>query len=157
MSTKLSVPPHSTPDEQTISTAAELELLDKHGNNVKFAEIFQSQKAIVVFVRHFFCGSCQSYVQALASVPQEALAASDARIIVIGCGEAQPIEMYAKMTGLSDDNIYANPSRSVYYALGMDAGNTLTTPPGVERRSYMPKNDFINATSSIFVSLIRRC
>lgn len=56
-------------------------------------------------------------------------------------------------TGFNVDNIYANPSRSVYYALGMDIGNLLSTPAGVEKRSYVPKSDMQNAASSVFVSL----
>jgi hypothetical protein len=61
MSAKLSVPPHSIPDEKTVSAAAELELLDKHGNTVKFGQLFQSQKTIVVFVRAW--GFIPAYTQ----------------------------------------------------------------------------------------------
>lgn len=53
MSTKLSIPPRSIPNQHTVSAAAELEVLDKHGNTVKFGELFQGQKTVVVFIREW--------------------------------------------------------------------------------------------------------
>lgn len=60
------------PTEQTIAQAAQLEVLDVNGDKVKFGSVFESKKAIVVFIRtlaslhqtltsdssagHFFCG-----------------------------------------------------------------------------------------------------
>lgn len=67
---------NAVPTEQAIAEAAKLEVLDLNGEKVKFGSVFESNKAIVVFIRklcpfpvictfvsdpsagHFFCGVC---------------------------------------------------------------------------------------------------
>jgi len=44
------------PDETTTKEASDLEVFDINGDKVKFGSIFASEKTIVVFIRHFFCG-----------------------------------------------------------------------------------------------------
>ncbi|KAF5376209.1 hypothetical protein D9615_008488 [Tricholomella constricta] len=156
-------------DGGTIAAASKLEILDVKGNKVAFGSIFESQKTIVVFIRHFFCGSCQAYVERLASVPQQALEKADAKIVIVGCGEWNPIQSYAGKSalllpvlspGYSDvlhpettqfhGPIYADPSRALYHALGMNIEKLEGTPAGQERRGYLTKGAFVNAMQSIW-------
>ncbi|KAF9545123.1 hypothetical protein CPC08DRAFT_769927 [Agrocybe pediades] len=72
------------PDAQSIVNAQELEIFDFNGSKVKLGSLFQDKKTIIVFIRHFFCGACQLYVQTLFSIPQTAaLADANVNIVVV--------------------------------------------------------------------------
>lgn len=47
-----------------------------------------------ITVMHIVQQTCQEYVKQLASISQEALAQAKTKIIVIGCGDWQPIRSY---------------------------------------------------------------
>jgi len=51
--------------------------------------------------------------------------------------------------------IYADPTRSVYHALGMNMERLATTPANEKKRSYIRENAFSNILSSIWVPIIR--
>ncbi|KIM38278.1 hypothetical protein M413DRAFT_448014 [Hebeloma cylindrosporum] len=137
------------PDERTIAEAADLEIFDVNGDRIKFGSIFEKEKTIVVFIRHFFCGSCQLFVEHLAAVPKEALEKAGTQIVVIGCGEYNPIASYAETTKFTGP-IYADPSVKVYHALGMDVENLKATPANQQRRSYLTVGGLSNALMSIW-------
>lgn len=103
---------------------------------------------------------------ALATVSGDALAAANARIVVIGCGDWQPIEQYAgklllircivttaemliETTGFTG-TIYADPTRDLYHALGMDI-ESLKMAPSDQRKSYLRSGTLSNALRSIWV------
>ncbi|KAF8887384.1 AhpC/TSA antioxidant enzyme-domain-containing protein [Infundibulicybe gibba] len=138
--------PKRLPDASAMSDASQLEILNLKGEPIKFGSLFEKDKVIIVFVRHFFCGS---YVQQLVSVPRSALEEAGTKIIVIGCGEWNPIQTYAETTGFRGE-IYADPSRKLYKALGMDIENLDGTPAGQEKRSYRTTSTFVNAMQSIW-------
>lgn len=54
----------------------------------------KTRRVAVVFIRHFFCGACQSYVRNLAMVPEEKIEAEGAEVVVVGCGEWEVIKGY---------------------------------------------------------------
>ncbi|KAJ8521997.1 hypothetical protein ONZ45_g1349 [Pleurotus djamor] len=88
------------------------------------------------------------YVQQLASVKQEALSKAEVKLVVIGCGEWQAIKPYAEITGFQGD-VYANPTRDVYRALGMTIETLQATPSGATKRSYITEGRFSNIYTSI--------
>ncbi|KAF8639368.1 hypothetical protein AX17_001557 [Amanita inopinata Kibby_2008] len=137
------------PDETTLSQASELTVYDSKGEQIKFGSLYSRSKTVVVFIRHFFCGSCQAYVRQLAGVPQSALDAANTKIIVIGCGDWAAIKEYAETTGFSGP-IFADSSRKLLHALGMTIENLAVTPTGQERRSYLTMSKFANVISSIW-------
>jgi len=124
------------PDETTIKEVSDLEVFDIKGDKVKFGSICEKEKAIVVFIRHFFCGSCQAYVEHLATVPEEALEAAGTKIVVIGCGEWNLIKSYSE-TAKFKGKFFADPTRKLYHALGMDIESLERTPKGQPRPSYL--------------------
>ncbi|KAI0807773.1 AhpC/TSA antioxidant enzyme-domain-containing protein [Fomes fomentarius] len=134
-----------TPD--TLAKAAALNVFDAEGKEVSFATIIRDQKTIVVFIRHFFCGSCQQYVMQLASVRQEALDEANTRLVVIGCGEWKMINNYREITDFKG-SVYADPSRALYSTFGM-VENLGTTPAGQEKRSYLGRSLFGNILKSL--------
>ncbi|KII93005.1 hypothetical protein PLICRDRAFT_35174 [Plicaturopsis crispa FD-325 SS-3] len=136
-------------DAETVAAAAELHILDANGHKVLFGSVYEDQKTILVFIRHFFCGNCQQYVTQLASVPQDAVSQAGVKVVVVGCGGWQPIKEYAETTGFRGE-IYADPSRKLYHALGMTTETLATTPAGQPRRSYLTSSVLANALRSIW-------
>ncbi|KJA19195.1 hypothetical protein HYPSUDRAFT_144043 [Hypholoma sublateritium FD-334 SS-4] len=142
--------PHSIPDAQSISEAAELEVFGAEGEKVKFGDLIEDRKTIVVFIRHFFCGFCQTYVGQLTStVSKESLDRENVQIIVIGCGDWNPIATYKELT-MFRGPIYADPSRTLYHTLGMGIENLDGTPKGEMRKSYLTQGVVKNALQSIW-------
>ncbi|KAF8805171.1 hypothetical protein BYT27DRAFT_7192842 [Phlegmacium glaucopus] len=137
------------PDEANITEVSNLEVFDLNGNKVKFGSIFEKQKTVVVFIRHFFCGTCQAYVGHLGTVSEEALEAAGTRIVVIGCGEWNPIKSYAE-TAEFNGQVFADPSRKLYHALGMNIENLERTPKGEQSPSYVPVNPVGNILRSVW-------
>ncbi|KAK0432617.1 AhpC/TSA antioxidant enzyme-domain-containing protein [Armillaria borealis] len=140
------------PQQSALAEAFQIEVFDSTGSTVKFGTLLPSdppEKVVVVFIRHFFCGSCKQYVEQLASVPQDSLEKSKTRIIIIGCGHSDAISVYKESTKFPG-HIYADPTRKLYHVLGMDIENLAATPAGKERRSYLKLGIFSNAVSSIF-------
>ncbi|KAH9926481.1 AhpC/TSA antioxidant enzyme-domain-containing protein [Fomitopsis serialis] len=135
------------PSTEAITSTAKLPVFDSQGNSTDFGSLFRDQKTIVVFIRHFFCGSCQQYVMQLAEVPQESLQQAGVRLVVIGCGDWQPIQNYCDTTGFKGE-MYADPSRALYTALGL-VESLDVTPSGQEKRSYITRSLLRNALRSI--------
>ncbi|KAJ2914926.1 hypothetical protein MD484_g5483, partial [Candolleomyces efflorescens] len=135
--------------EESIAKAAELEVDDVEGKKVKFGTLFEHEKAVVVFIRHFFCGICQAYVENLARVPSDSLSRAHTNIIVIGCGEHEAIKAYHDMTGFKGA-IYADPTRDLYHELGMTLETLSTTPSGQPKPSYL---DGVSAIANVFTSI----
>ncbi|KAF9477037.1 hypothetical protein BDN70DRAFT_881682 [Pholiota conissans] len=137
------------PSPEILKNAAESELLDAKGDKVKFGELIKDKKTVVVFIRHFFCGNCQAFVEQLGSVSSDSLAEADTQIVVIGCGEWNPISTYTEMTKF-EGPIYADPTRTLYHTLGMDVETLKGTPKGETKRSYLTVGGFTNAMLSIW-------
>ncbi|KAL5508745.1 hypothetical protein ACEPAG_4724 [Sanghuangporus baumii] len=147
--------PTNVPSTETVELASHVKVLDGKGNQMSFGDLFALSKTIIVFIRHFFCGTCQvrfiarfpesasnnlpvqAYVSQLAAVPGNKLAESNVQLVIIGCGEWELIDDYKKNTGFTG-NIYADPSRELYHKLGMTTENLKTTPAGQEKRTYVP-------------------
>ncbi|KAL4986492.1 AhpC/TSA antioxidant enzyme-domain-containing protein [Aspergillus falconensis] len=110
------------PSVETQRQVANYTLLDRGGKEVSFREVYgQADRALVIFVRHFFCGSCQEYLQRLSNtVTPEVLAGlpSSTSIAIVGCGDPSLIDHYAAQTGCPYP-MYCDPSRKLYDALGM--------------------------------------
>ncbi|KAH8099864.1 AhpC/TSA antioxidant enzyme-domain-containing protein [Cristinia sonorae] len=139
----------SSLDATTLEQAAKLNVLDSVGQQVPFGSLIEGGNGtIVVFIRHFFCGSCQAYVAQLASVKAEALEKAGKKIVIIGCGDYQPIKNYGETTGYKGP-IYADPSRALFNVFGL-IQNLETTPKGEQKKSYLTKSYLGNVLSSIW-------
>ncbi|KAH9984087.1 hypothetical protein BJV74DRAFT_591176 [Russula compacta] len=126
-----------TIDPKALETAADIQVFNSRGAEVRFGDIFAEQKTIVVFIRHFFCGSCMQYVAQLATVREDALRQACTEIALVGCGDWKLIEDYKKDNGFKGE-IYANPDMKLYNTLGM-ISNLQTTPKGKEKPSYLKR------------------
>ncbi|KAK7062871.1 hypothetical protein VNI00_000368 [Paramarasmius palmivorus] len=136
--------------EDILQKASEIEVWDSSGIKIKFGSIFATQKTIVVFIpsssymanpdilrviRTLLLRG-KNYVVQLAGVPTLALQEAGTEIVLVGCGEWQGIKFYAEKTGFKG-RMYAEPSRELYHALGMNIETLALTPAGQEKRSYV--------------------
>ncbi|KAF6753194.1 hypothetical protein DFP72DRAFT_814395 [Ephemerocybe angulata] len=125
------------PSAETLSAAGELEIYTSGGEKVQFKSLFRDQEVktvIVVFIRHFFCGA---YVESLASTSQAALDASNARVVIIGCGAYEGIDPYRGTPIASLISIYADPDRKLFHALGMTYLNIDRPPADQPTPAYL--------------------
>lgn len=100
---------------------------------------------------------------------KEALDQAGTKIVVIGCGEWNPIDQYygpclhihynsilpfsiAEITKFQGP-IYADPTRQVYRALGMNLETLAQTPAGQPKRSYLTSGNITNIVRSIWVRI----
>jgi len=128
-------------DENTLAAVADIPIFSEAGEQVNFASLYADKKTVVVFIRHFFCGLCQSYLSELAKVPKEAFEAANTNIAVVGCGEWTLIKQYREDTEFPYP-VYANPSRKLYQELGLIS--SLAGPPKDE-----PPKSYIGSVVSI--------
>ncbi|XP_006453768.1 hypothetical protein AGABI2DRAFT_147179 [Agaricus bisporus var. bisporus H97] len=140
--------PRHLPSEEELKKAGDCNVLDSQGNEVQFSSIYSANKTIIVFIRHFFCGE---YVTALANIPKDKLDSSNVKVVVVGCGDWQAIKGsgYAALTNLQGD-IFTDPTRNLYRALGMNIENLETTPSGEKKRSYIKKSTVSGILSSVW-------
>ncbi|KAL1730415.1 AhpC/TSA antioxidant enzyme-domain-containing protein [Schizophyllum commune] len=135
--------PNTLPDEATLASAAELDVYDAQGKKVKFGSIYGENKTVVVFIRHFLCGNCQSYVTALAQATSPVtLKTANVHLAVVGCGDPGFIREYAERTGFHGA-MYADPDRQVFRALGMSVETLDRTPAGQEPKKYLPQGNIV--------------
>ncbi|KAF5366532.1 hypothetical protein D9758_008941 [Tetrapyrgos nigripes] len=88
--------------------------------------------------------SCQQYVEQIASAPQEKLESTSAQLIVVGCGDWQPINFYADTTGFRG-KIYAEPTRAIYRELELISNLQFA---GENMPSYLKRGRVSNALQS---------
>ncbi|KAK0475692.1 AhpC/TSA antioxidant enzyme-domain-containing protein [Armillaria luteobubalina] len=118
------------PQQSAFAKASDIEVSNSTGSTVKFGTLLPADPSEKVVVGTFsveLFQSCKQYVEQLASVPQESLERSKTRVIIIGCGHSDAISFYKESTKFLG-NIYADPTRELYHALGMDIENLAATP-----------------------------
>jgi len=140
------------PSEEQLRAAATIDIRDEQGKKVSFGSIYESQKTVVVFIRHFFCGICQGYVSQLAEIPASTLDAAGVKIAIVGCGDYSLITDYKGTAGFTGQ-IYADSERELYTALGMTLRNLKGTPEGSLPRSYIPESPLKSALASTWDAL----
>ncbi|KAJ5224845.1 uncharacterized protein N7469_008348 [Penicillium citrinum] len=129
------------PSFETSRKIEAYEVLDHEGKSHSFKSVSQGpdtvDRVLVIFIRHFFCGSCQEYITALSEAikPDDLLQLPvSTSIAIIGCGDPGLIDFYATETGCPFP-MYADPSRKLYNDLGMASNLALGPQPDYIRKS----------------------
>lgn len=115
------------PTDTVVAEAGKIPIFDSDGIGRPFASIYSGDTAIgeqqmVIFVRHFFCGACQTYLQKLSkaiNLQTYFTLPKPTSITIIGLGSPELINSYRKRTGCPFP-IYADPTKRLYKALGMN-------------------------------------
>ncbi|KAK5107970.1 hypothetical protein LTR62_000515 [Meristemomyces frigidus] len=128
------------PDRATLAAVYDLPIFAADGTSRPFGSLYDPAyslhtRQLVLFVRHFYCGACQAYLQCLAkSITKEDYFSIPipTSIIVIGCGKPDLIPQYKKFTGCPFP-IFADPTRQLFKKLGM----VISANIGMQRPQYM--------------------
>ncbi|KAJ5703405.1 hypothetical protein N7493_011794 [Penicillium malachiteum] len=133
------VPSDELPSTSSLQKSKEFTVLDKKGEAHTFQSLYDGEftRVLIIFIRHFFCGSCQEFISALS----QAITPSDLEslpsppsIIIIGCGDPGLIDFYATETKCPYP-IYADPERKLYKEFGMVSNYGMGARPEYFRRS----------------------
>ena len=148
-----------------LNYAACLPIIGENGEQITFGSLFESQRTIVVFIRHFWCPLCQDYMSSINSFirpemicntcesdddgHEETIRGIDhdpgtrVRFVVISNGAHGMIAKYRQIFGLSF-KLYTDPSLAVYQALGMDNDRRVKHHNEQTHREISEKNSNIN-------------
>lgn len=104
------------PEPKTLEEASELLIKDETGKDVPFGSLYTNKdtdsRQLIIFIRHFLCGSCEEYVRTLGKdLPPSVLASAGVTLTLIGCGDPKCISDYKRRTDCPYE-IYADPTRS---------------------------------------------
>ena len=117
------------PTPSQLAYAASLPVIAESGLRIAFGSLFENQRTIVLFIRHFWCPLCQDYMTSLTSLVPPSLfppsspkskAKNDgaAQLVIIGNGAYTLISKYKQIFGM-EFNVYTDPTLAIYSALGM--------------------------------------
>ncbi|KLJ11136.1 hypothetical protein EMPG_13588 [Blastomyces silverae] len=153
-------PTHSSsepPSESALRDAAKVSVLDVDGNEILFGDLYkpsgrgEKKRTLIIFVRHFFCGSCQDYVGAVSeSIPAPPQLPTNTAIIIVGCGAPSLIATYRDTTKCPFP-IYTDPTRCLYALFDMK----MTLDAGNHAPDYSPSSMFSLVTRGITYTLGR--
>lgn len=108
------------PTAKELYEASLYSLRDEYGNKIRFGTLFEKQRTVVCFIRHFWCSQCQDYVDSIAKVKPAILEKYGVRLIVISNGSWKMIKPYKKLLGdKCPYPIYTDRGKHLYTALGM--------------------------------------
>jgi hypothetical protein len=123
------------PTSETLTSLSQHPLLSSTGAPTPLSTILATTpRTLLIFIRHFYCGSCQQYIARLSSTPSlapDSLSAhpkGTTKLIVVGCGDWSLIDQYKK-----DQNapweFYTDPTGEIYDKLGMIKSLTMGEKP----------------------------
>lgn len=108
------------PSVAALREAADLMLFTEDGDLARFGELFSPQRTLVCFLRHWFCPMCQEFAMSMKHIDPFPLRQANIGLIVIGQGDPHVISAYKRVMEVpSWIQMYADPSRRIYRALGM--------------------------------------
>ncbi|KAK5695395.1 hypothetical protein LTR97_008901 [Elasticomyces elasticus] len=122
---------------EQLQQAGDLEVINASGTKTPFKSLYTPTESItrhlIVFIRHFNCGSCQHYVEALTAHPKlNTTSTPDLKVILIGCGQPSMIQVYKDRTKTPFE-IFCDPERNLYKTFGM----TVNTESGPRKPEYI--------------------
>ncbi|KAK9350927.1 AhpC/TSA antioxidant enzyme-domain-containing protein [Lipomyces doorenjongii] len=129
------------PSRDQLENAAKIPIFNAEGKELVFGDLFSpldaegKKRILVIFIRHFFCGNCQSYLLTLSkSISSTDSLPAGTTLAIIGCGSHTIIPMYAKETACPFP-IYSDPSRRLFDILGMSRSLSLgeSTPNYIQQ------------------------
>lgn len=121
------------PSQRRLWEAAQCLLTDETGKEVTFGSLMPSwpeglapsqrdasltPRTIVLFIRHFWCGSCQDYMlHSVAKLDPEVLEKHNVKVVVIACGGWKTIKSYRSLFKCPFP-MYADSPRKLYTLMG---------------------------------------
>lgn len=109
------------------------ELADEAGVAVPASQLWASEPAMLVFVRHFGCLFCREQTVAAAERESE-INEAGARLIVVGNGQPRFVADFRRTTGYKGA-LYTDPAREAYRACAFARGVGTTVNPTTARNA----------------------
>ena len=125
------------PTISQLAYAASLPVITESGLRIAFGSLFATQRAVVIFIRHFWCPLCQDYMTSLTSIAHPDMMyttppyspsplsggansekAKKVQLVVISNGSHAFLPKYRQVFGMPF-SMYTDPSLALYQALGM--------------------------------------
>ncbi|KAF8339806.1 AhpC/TSA antioxidant enzyme-domain-containing protein [Cantharellus anzutake] len=117
--------------------AAQMEVIDTEGKKVKFGSLFEEQRTICCFIRHFWCPFCQDYLRSIVdNAPPAKLDKAGVKLIIVSNGSHKLAKAYQENVFKCPYPIYVDPSRELYRAFGMTRC-TINGGPESEKGAYV--------------------
>lgn len=118
------------PSQQDVAQAKGCTVIDWEGGKHTFGSLLSTDQGgvdVILFVRHYHCGACLSYLQSFFSHPDSARA----NVLVIGHGDHTLIKGYQEKVkaGVSSSSstpairVYSDPTKHLYHSLGFTRRN----------------------------------
>ncbi|EJF64769.1 hypothetical protein DICSQDRAFT_52225 [Dichomitus squalens LYAD-421 SS1] len=127
---------HAGLTKDQIQKASALTVIAQNGLRVPFGELIKERKTIVIFIRHFWCASCQDYMYSISrNVNSEALKRAGVDLVIIGNGSPGMIKSYRNIFR-TPFPLYTDPTLRLYAALGMTL-RTNNPGPDAEKGEYV--------------------
>jgi len=126
------------PTQEQLRDAADLDIIRQDGQPVRFGSLFEHQKTIICFIRHFWCPLCQDYMYSvMREVDPVALGRAGVKLVVISHGSPAMIRAYRQIFRMPPSiPLFTDPSRTLYRALGMTL-RTLDGGPEDDKGDYV--------------------
>ncbi|KAJ7747366.1 AhpC/TSA antioxidant enzyme-domain-containing protein, partial [Mycena metata] len=138
------------PTQLELEEAARLPVISESGVRVPFGGLWQDQKTIVCFIRHFWCPLCQDYMFSISrNVSSAVLDEAGIGLVIISNGSHDMIKSYRKIFR-TPFALYTDPSHKVYNALGM----TLQTMEKGPRGSYV-RHGLMSGIGMVVVNAVK--
>jgi peroxiredoxin len=104
-----------------IETLGECTVLGPAGQQLKINQLWHTQTAVIIFLRHFGCIACRSHALQVWAARDQFLSAG-AKLVFIGNGQPTYIEKFREDLGLTGALILTDPSLASFKAAGFRHG-----------------------------------
>ncbi|KAJ7188042.1 AhpC/TSA antioxidant enzyme-domain-containing protein, partial [Mycena filopes] len=138
------------PTQLQLEEAAALPVISESGVRIPFGDIWQDQKTIVCFIRHFWCPLCQDYMFSISrNVSPEVLSEAGIQLVIVSNGSHDMIKSYRRIFR-TPFALYTDPTHKVYNALGM----TLQTLEKGPRGNYV-RHGMMSGIGMVVVNAVK--
>lgn len=100
---------------------ANCELMDGAGASRKFGTLWKTQTCVFVFLRHFACITCRAHATQVWN-ERSKFESKGTKLYFIGNGKPEFIEGFKQDLGLSDADVFTDPSLISFQAAGFHRG-----------------------------------
>lgn len=98
------------------------------GQDVSLESLWRGRRTLFIFLRHFACLACRAHaVQMLEG--RKALEARGTHLVFIGNGHPRFIRRFKQELGVSEAEVYTDPSLAVFQAAGFKRGFLVSHGP----------------------------
>jgi peroxiredoxin len=115
-------------------------ILDQSGKPTTIGQLWQAQKIMFVFLRHFACIGCRAHAVQVWS-EREKFQKNGTKIIFVGNGDPHLIEKFKVDLNILDAPIYTDPTLESFRAAGFKRGFLAALAPTALMNSFKLKRE----------------